>query len=52
MTTKYDIDKYFESVFKHEENTNRNGVKDLLHNDLKHIISYVENKISEENKSI
>lgn len=52
MTARYDIDKYFESVFKHEENTNRNGVKDLLHNDLKHIISYVENKISEENKSI
>lgn len=52
MTTKYDIDKYFESVFKHEKNENRNGVEDLLHNDLKHIISYVENKISEENKSI
>lgn len=49
MTTKYDIDKYFESVFKHEKNENRNGVEDLLHNDLKHIIACVENKILEEN---
>lgn len=52
MTTRYDIDKYFKSVFMHEENTNRHGVEDLLHNDLKHIISCIENKISEENKSI